>query len=308
MNTLRAFFIYLSQHRGMQRFVLHNRVTRRASRRFVAGETLAEGVAAVRALNRLGIHASLNYLGEKTTTPVEAEEAAGRYLEVLGTITRERLDCNLSIKLSQLGLAGDAALAERLLRRILEAAGRDGIFVRIDMEESALVDPTLSLWRRVWEEGHTNVGLVIQSYLRRSEQDVADLVETGVRIRLVKGAYLEPPAVAYPRKADVDAAYRRLTEVLLRRGTYPAIATHDPRMIAHARAVAARDGIGPERFEFQMIYGVRRDLQAELVRQGYHVRVYVPFGEQWYPYFMRRLGERPANVLFLLRSVFAEWR
>ncbi len=308
MSTLRAFFIYLSQHRGMQRFVLRNPVTRRASRRFVAGETLAEGVAAVRALNGLGIHASLNYLGEKTTTPAEAEEAAGRYLEILETITRERLDCNLSIKLSQLGLAGDAALAERLLRRILEAADREGVFVRIDMEESALVDPTLALWRRVWEEGHTNVGLVIQSYLRRSEQDVADLVETGVRIRLVKGAYLEPPAVAYPRKADVDAAYRRLTEVLLRRGTYPAIATHDPRMIAHARAVAAGDGIGPERFEFQMIYGVRRDLQAALVRQGYHVRVYVPFGEQWYPYFMRRLGERPANVLFLLRSVFAEWR
>lgn len=308
MSTLRRFFIYLSQHRGMQRFVLRNPVTRRASRRFVAGETLAEGVAAVRALNRLGIHASLNYLGEKTTSPAEAEEAAGRYLEVLGAITREHLDCNLSVKLSQLGLAGDAALAERLLRRILEAAGREGIFVRIDMEESDLVDPTLALWRRVWGEGLTNVGLVIQSYLRRSERDVADLVEAGVRIRLVKGAYLEPPAVAYPRKADVDAAYRRLTEVLLRRGTYPAIATHDPRMIAHARAVAAADGIGPERFEFQMIYGVRRDLQAALVRQGYHVRVYVPFGEQWYPYFMRRLGERPANVLFLLRSVFAEWR
>jgi len=308
MNILRAFFIYLSQHRGMQRLVLRNPVARRASRRFVAGETLAEGVAAVQALNRLGIHASLNYLGEKTTSPAEAEEAAGRYLEILGAITRERLDCNLSIKLSQLGLAADAALAERLLRRILEAAGRDGIFVRIDMEESALVDPTLALWHRVWEEGHTNVGLVIQSYLRRSEQDVAALVGTGVRIRLVKGAYLEPRAVAYPRKADVDAAYRRLTEVLLRRGTYPAIATHDPQMIAHARAVAAANGIGPERYEFQMIYGVRRDLQSALVRQGYHVRVYVPFGEQWYPYFMRRLGERPANVFFLLRSVFAEWR
>ncbi|MDQ7849869.1 MAG: proline dehydrogenase family protein [Armatimonadota bacterium] len=308
MSALRAFFIYLSQHRGMQRFVLRNPVARRASRRFVAGETLAEGVAAVRALNGLGIHASLNYLGEKTTSPAEAQEAANHYLEVLEAITLERLDCNLSIKLSQLGLASDAVLAERLLRRILEAADREGIFVRIDMEESALVDPTLALWRRVWGEGWSNVGLVIQSYLRRSEQDLADLVETGVRIRLVKGAYLEPPAVAYPRKADVDAAYRRLTDVLLHRGTYPAIATHDPRMIAYARAVAAGEGIGPERFEFQMIYGVRRDLQAALVRQGYHVRVYVPFGEQWYPYFMRRLGERPANVLFLLRSVFAEWR
>ncbi|MGH7419864.1 MAG: proline dehydrogenase family protein, partial [Candidatus Rokuibacteriota bacterium] len=167
---------------------------------------------------------------------------------------------------------------------------------------------TLALWRRLWGEGLTNVGLVIQSYLYRSPADVESLVATGVRIRLVKGAYLEPPAVAFPRKADVDAAYRALTEVLLRRGTYPAIATHDPQMIAHARAVAERESIGRDRFEFQMIYGVRRDLQQALAREGFAVRVYVPFGEQWYPYFMRRLGERPANVFFVLRSLAAEWR
>ncbi len=308
MSALRGFFIYLSENRAAQRFVLHNPVTRRMSRRFVAGETLADGVAAVREINRLGLRASLNYLGEKTTSPREAAEATRHYLEILGAITRERLDCTLSIKLSQLGLAGDLAQAETLLRQILDAARRDRVFVRIDMEESALVDPTLALWRTVWPEGYTNVGLVIQAYLFRSQKDVEALLETGVRIRLVKGAYLEPPSVAYPRKADVDAQYQRLTEALLRRGTSPAIATHDPRMIEHARTFAAREGITPDRFEFQMIYGVRRDLQVALAGEGYHMRVYVPFGEQWYPYFMRRLGERPANVFFLLRSVFAEWR
>ncbi len=308
MSALRGFFIYLSEHQSAQHFVLGNPLTRRMSRRFVAGESLAEGAAAVREINRQGQHASLNYLGEKTTSAGEAEDAARHYLEILAAITRERLDCNLSVKLSQLGLAGDPVQAETLLRRILDAAQSDGIFVRIDMEESALVDPTLTVWRRVWSEGHTNVGLVIQSYLYRSMKDVEALVGTGVRIRLVKGAYLEPPSVAYPRKADVDAQYRRLTELLLRQGTYPAVGTHDPQMIAHAKAVAAREGITPDRFEFQMIYGVRRDLQVALTRDGYHVRIYVPFGEHWYPYFMRRLGERPANVFFLLRSVFAEWR
>ncbi|MGH2452894.1 MAG: proline dehydrogenase family protein [bacterium] len=305
---LRGAFIRLSESPRAQAFVLRNGLARRAARRFVAGETLAEAVAATREVNAAGAHASLNYLGEKTTSRSEAEGAADRYVEILRAITAERLDCNLSIKLSQLGLALDGALAEGLVRRIVGAARGESIFVRIDMEESALVEPTLALWRRLWGEGLTNVGLVIQSYLYRSPADVESLVATGVRIRLVKGAYLEPPAVAFPRKADVDAAYRALTEVLLRRGTYPAIATHDPQMIAHARAVAERESIGRDRFEFQMIYGVRRDLQQALAREGFAVRVYVPFGEQWYPYFMRRLGERPANVFFVLRSLAAEWR
>jgi len=308
VSALRSVFVRLSENRRAQRFVLHNALARRASRRFVAGETLAEGVAAVRALNQAGMHASLNYLGEKTTSPAEAEQAVARYLEILAAITRERLDCNLSIKLSQLGVASDPALAEALLRRIVEAAQATETFVRIDMEESALVDPTLTLWRRVWQDGFRNVGLVIQSYLRRSRADVEALVGEGVRIRLVKGAYLEPPQVAFPRKADVDAEYGKLLEILLRHGTYPAIATHDERMVARARAFAAAEGIPLDRFEFQMIYGVRRDLQLALAQQGYNVRVYVPFGGQWYPYFMRRLGERPANVLFLLRGVVAEWR
>ncbi len=308
MSALRGFFIYLSQHRSLQRFVLHNRWTRRMSRRFVAGESLPEGLAAVRALNQQGIRASLNYLGEKTGSRAEAETAALRYEEMLQAVTREGLDCNLSIKLSQLGIGTDQELAEVLLRRVLDAARAQDIFVRIDMEESALVEPTLTLWRRVWADGYRNVGLVIQAYLRRSQEDLEALVDAGARIRLVKGAYLEPPAVAFPRKGDVDAQYRRFTEILLPRGAYPAIATHDEQMIAHARAVATAGGIPPSRFEFQMIYGVRRDLQVALAGQGYTMRVYVPFGEQWYPYFMRRLGERPANVFFLLRSLVAEWR
>jgi proline dehydrogenase len=306
--VLRRAFIRLSESPRAQAFVLRNGVARRAARRFVAGETLAEAVAAVQGINRAGMHASLNYLGEKTTSRAEAEGAAGHYVEMLRAIPAERLDCNLSIKLSQLGLAMDEPFTTALVRRILEAARANDIFVRIDMEESALVEPTLGLWRRLWDEGFTNVGLVIQAYLYRSPTDVEALVGTGVRIRLVKGAYLEPPSVAHPRKADVDAAYRALTEFLLRRGTYPAIATHDPHMISYARAVADREGIGRDRFEFQMIYGVRRDLQQALAGEGFHVRVYVPFGERWYPYFMRRLGERPANVFFIVRSLIAEWR
>lgn len=305
---LRRAFIRLSESPRAQAFVLRNGVARRAARRFVAGETLAEAVAAVQGINRAGMHASLNYLGEKTTSRDEAEGAAGHYVEMLRAIPAERLDCNLSIKLSQLGLAMDEPFTTALVRRILEAARANDIFVRIDMEESALVEPTLALWRRLWGEGFTNVGLVIQAYLYRSPADVEALMGAGVRIRLVKGAYLEPPSVAHPRKADVDAAYRALTEVLLRRGTYPAIATHDPHMISYARAASEREGIGRDRFEFQMIYGVRRDLQQALAREGFHVRVYVPFGERWYPYFMRRLGERPANVFFIVRSLIAEWR
>jgi len=306
--VLRGVFIRLSESPRAQAFVLRNGVARRAARRFVAGETLAEAVAAVRGINAGGMHASLNYLGEKTASRAEAEGAAEHYVEMLRAITAEGLDCNLSIKLSQLGIALEEGLAGGLVRRILEAARREGLFVRIDMEESALVEPTLALWRRLWGEGFTNVGLVIQAYLYRSPADLEALVGTGVRIRLVKGAYLEPAAVAHPRKEDVDAAYRAMTETLLRRGTFPAIATHDPAMIGHARAVAEREGIGRDRFEFQMIYGVRRDLQQSLAREGFGVRVYVPFGEQWYPYFMRRLGERPANVFFVLRALAAEWR
>ena len=308
MAVLRGVFIALSESPRAQQFVLRNRLARRASRRFVAGETLVEGLAVVREVTGAGLHASLNYLGEKTASPKEAEAAARMYIAILDAIHAGHLDCNLSVKLSQLGIAIEETLAETLLRRVLDVARRSGIFVRIDMEEAPLVEPTLALWRRLWAAGFANVGVVIQAYLYRSPRDVEALVEAGARIRLVKGAYLEPPTVAFPRKRDVDAQYRLLAELLLRRGTYPAIATHDERLIDHARLLVAAEAIQPSRFEFQMIYGVRRDLQLALARQGYHVRVYIPFGEQWYPYFMRRLAERPANVLFLLRSLVAEWR
>lgn len=304
--VLRRFFIALSINPRAQSFVLHNGLARRASRRFIAGETLEEGIEAVRAVNRLGIHASLNYLGEKTTNPALAESAAGMYIRTLEAIHSAGLDCNLSIKLSQLGLAIEESLAESHLRRILEVARRHNLFVRIDMEESPFVEQTLRIWRRMRAEGFSNVGVVIQAYLYRSASDVEALVKEGARIRLVKGAYLEPPSVAFPRKRDVDENYRRLMEFLLRSGDYPAIATHDEKLITHAKAFATREGIPPSQFEFQMIYGVRRDLQRSLAQEGYNVRVYIPFGEQWYPYFMRRLAERPANVLFLLRSVLAE--
>lgn len=306
MGWLRRAFIALSESARARDLVLHHPWARRASRRFVAGETLAEAVAAVRELNRAGLHASLNYLGEKTTSAAEADRAAAMYATILETIRREGLDCNLSVKLSQLGVTMDEGAAAERLRRVVDAARRQETFVRIDMEESPLVEPTLRLWRHLWDAGYRNVGVVIQAYLYRSAADVQMLIGLGARVRLVKGAYLEPPSVAYPRKADVDENYRRLMEALLRGGHYPAIATHDERLIAHAKALAAREEIGRDRYEFQMVYGVRRDLQLRLAREGYHVRIYVPFGEQWYPYFMRRLAERPANVLFLLRALIAE--
>jgi len=214
------------------------------------------------------------------------------------------VDRNLSLKLTQLGLDVDAALCERIVRRILDRAGP--MFVRIDMESSRYTEATLRLFEGLWAEGRRNAGVVIQAYLRRSEADVEHLLALSARVRLVKGAYAEPPSVAFPRKRDVDANFARLTEALLRHSVYPAIATHDERLIAHTCRVAARDGVAPDRFEFQMLYGIRRDLQARLRSQGYRVRVYVPFGDEWYPYFMRRLAERPANIVFVAQSVLRE--
>lgn len=214
------------------------------------------------------------------------------------------VDNNLSLKLTQLGLVVDPALCGRLLRRILDRAGP--MLVRIDMEGSSYTDATLALFEALWAEGRRNVGVVIQAYLYRSPCDLERLNALGARVRLCKGAYDEPPAVAFPRKRDVDAAFARLAEILLRGGTYPAIATHDERLIGHVCRIAEAAQIGRDRFEFQMLYGIRRDLQAALCRRGYRVRVYVPFGEEWYPYFTRRLAERPANVWFVLRSVLRE--
>jgi proline dehydrogenase len=299
-------------------------VLRRAVRRFIAGERLDEALEAAGRLNRDGLSTTLDLLGEDVTTTAQAEASAEAYLgivDALGAGNHEieasdgappGVDNNLSLKLTQLGLVVDAALCARLLRRILDRAAvrpwacPDGapMFVRIDMESSAHTGATLALFDTLWADGRRDVGVVIQAYLYRSAADVDRLNALGARVRLVKGAYDEPPTVAYPRKRDVDAAFARLAEAPLRDGVHPAFATHDERLIDHVVRTAA--AIPADRFEFQMLYGIRRDLQAGLRRRGYRVRVYVPFGEEWYPYFMRRLAERPANVGFVLRSLVRE--
>ncbi len=303
---LRRVLVALSESPRLQRTVLSFAAARRAAARFVAGDTLPEAVAVVRTLNGRGMRGSLNCLGEKTTTREEAHAAAQVYQQMLQAIHAERLDCNISVKLTQLGIDLDPALCEGSMRDVLVAAQQRGNFVRVDMESSAYVDRTLDLYRRLRYSGYDNVGIVLQSYLRRTERDLEALLSLGPRIRLVKGAYAEPASIAYPRKADVDANYRRLSERLLQSAPMPAIATHDQRLIDHAKAYAQAHAINSESFEFQMIYGVRRDLQERIAREGYPMRIYVPFGAQWFPYFMRRLAERPANMLFILRAVLQE--
>lgn len=270
--------------------------------RFVAGETLDSAMAAVADLNSRGISATLDHLGESVTEAAEARAAADSYLDLLDAIQRSGVDANVSLKLTAMGLAIDPALAEANLRRILARAQAAGNFVRIDMEDSPYTQITIDLTEKFFAE-FGNVGTVIQSYLYRSEADTADLTARGISLRLVKGAYKEPAAVAYPKKADVDAALRRLIELRLLSGVYTAVATHDEAMIAFTKEFAARHQVGRDRFEFQMLYGIRFGLQQQLAREGYKVRCYVPYGGQWYPYFVRRLAERPANVLFILRSM-----
>jgi proline dehydrogenase len=271
--------------------------------RFVAGETLGEAVPVLRSLNETGLRANTTLLGEGVTRSEQTLAVVQEYELVLDRIARERLDANVALKLTHLGLALDEELAYGNVARLAGHAGRLGNFVRIDMEESAYVDATLRIHRRLREAGHENVGTVLQSYLYRSEDDLAELLALAPNVRLVKGAYLEPPDRAYPGKADVDAAYLRLLERALGKAALTAVATHDERMIEHAIAFAEQQAIGRDRFEFQMLYGVRPQLQLELAGRGYRVRVATPFGPDWYRYLMRRLAERPANVLFLVRNL-----
>lgn len=304
---LRALFLALSQSRRVQQAAVRWPVLRRAVRRFVAGETLPEAVEVIRRLADAGLGVAVDFLGEGVTSRALAEASARAYLDILDVLRQGRWDVYLSLKLTQLGLDVDETLCARLLRQILARASP--LFVRVDMESSRYTDQTLGLVESLWRDGCRNVGTVIQAYLRRSAGDLERLLTLGVPVRLVKGAYREPPEVAFPRKRDVDANFARLAERLLLGGTRPAIATHDVRLIEHAIRFARAHGVPPDRFEFQMLYGVRRDLQIHLRDSGYRVRVYVPFGDQWYPYFMRRLAERPANVVFVLRSVLGErWR
>jgi proline dehydrogenase len=299
---LRAFLLYLSERSTPRRLLTGLPAARKLPQRFIAGEALEDALATIRRLNADGFDVTLDHLGESVTWPAEAEATCRGYLDVMERLQREGLRANISVKLTALGLALDEGLARQQVGALVERAGQLQTFVRIDMEGSAFTESTLRVFRLV-DAPRDRLGIVIQSYLYRSEQDVDDLLARGARIRLVKGAYKEPPEIAFPKKADVDANFVKLTEKMLASGIYHAIGTHDAAMVDATLDFARRRNIGPDKFEFQMLYGVRRRLQRELLQKGYRVRIYVPYGEQWYPYFMRRLAERPANVLFLLRNL-----
>jgi proline dehydrogenase len=305
-NLSKDFFYRLARSRSIRAIASRYGMTRRGgfARRFIAGETIGEAIVAARAAEARGFLHTLDYLGESVASLHEAEAATAEYLRIVDAVVKAGIERNLSLKLTQLGLDVDPAAAERNLRTILDHA--DGFFIRIDMESSAYTEATLDIFESLWTQGYRHVGVVLQSELYRTEPDLERVLALGARVRLVKGAYKEASADAFPRKADVDAAYQRLAAALLSRGTYPAIATHDPAMITFTRQHATTHGITPDRFEFQMLYGIRRDLQAALLAAGYRVRIYIPFGREWFPYFMRRLGERPANVAFVLRGLLSD--
>jgi proline dehydrogenase len=304
----KAFFHLLARSRSLQKLASRYGMASPTSfaRRFIAGETVEEAVAAARTLEWRGLTQTLDYLGESVGTAAEAATATREYLVILDKIAASGVGRNVSLKLTQIGLDLDRVTALDNLRRILEPATMHGFFVRIDMENAPYTEVTLEIAETLWQQQYRNVGVVLQSYLYRSAADAARMSALGVRIRLVKGAYKEAKSVAWQQKAEVDAEYVRLMKYLLDHGTYPAIATHDPAIIEATLGYARERGIASDRFEFQMLYGVRRDLQRLLVARGYRMRVYIPFGRQWFPYFMRRLGERPANVAFVLKSLLRE--
>jgi proline dehydrogenase len=304
---MRQGLLWLSERQGVFNFVRRNGIARRFASRFVAGESIEQGVEAARELGRRGITASRDLLGESVTAEAEAVAARDQYLRMLECMAASGAEVNVSVKLTQMGLDISEALCVANMAQILEKAAALHGFVRLDMESSAYTQRALDFFRsRLFDRFGAHCGVVIQSMLRRSEQDIEDLVAMKARVRLCKGAYLEPPAVAYPEKADVDRNYVRLMERLLLAGHYPGLATHDEAIIAHARDFARRQRVSTDRFEFQMLYGVRRDLQERLRQAGYRLRVYIPFGTQWYPYLMRRLAERPANIAFFLGNIVRE--
>jgi proline dehydrogenase len=306
--TSKAFFHALAQVPTLQRLASKYGMAPSSgfARRFIAGETIDEAVACVRDLPAKGLNLTLDYLGESVDSAAAAAAAADEYVTIINKIVASGVERNVSLKLTQLGLDVDRATAVDNMRRILEPADAAGFFVRIDMENSPYTDATFEILDTLRGQGHTQLGTVIQSALRRSAEDVRRLNAAAVRVRLVKGAYKESKNVAFQAKSEVDGAFVDLMRLLMDEGTYPAIATHDPRMLDATKTYAASKGYANERFEFQMLYGIRRDLQTSLVKEGYRVRVYVPFGKQWYPYFMRRLGERPANVAFVLKGILSD--
>jgi proline dehydrogenase len=304
---LRAVFLWLSEQPRIFGFVRKNRLARKLASRFVAGETIDEAIATVRDLNSSNLSASLDLLGESVLHVAEAQRACRTYLDLLDRIHQSRANANVSVKLTQMGLDIDEQLCIGNMRAIIGKAKQFDSFVRIDMEQSGYTGKTLQLFTDVFYPEFGNaVGVVLQSYLRRTAADVDDMIRLGARVRLCKGAYKEPEDVAFPDKRDVDANYVACMERLLERGHYPGIATHDVAIIDHAKRFATQQRIGLERFEFQMLYGVRRDLQYRLRRDGYNMRVYVPYGTHWYPYLMRRLAERPANIAFVTTNILKE--
>jgi proline dehydrogenase len=300
---LRALLLELAKSSRLRQWITSNGVTRRMARKFVPGEELGPAIDAVRASNRAGMTASLDHLGENVVTREDAERARASYTEALDRIAGDGVDSNVSLKLTHLGLDLDGEFCAEQLRIILRRAEKLHNFVRVDMEGSAYTDRTLQMVKQARADSAA-VGTVIQAYLYRSEEDIRALLTIGCRIRLVKGAYKEPSQIAFPRKKDVDANFIKLMKTLLPSGIYHALATHDPKMIEAATRFAAEQNISKDEFEFQMLYGIRTDLQIQLVKQGYRVRVYIPFGRDWFPYFMRRLAERPANLLFFAKNFF----
>lgn len=304
---LRALFVHLSENRALRNFAERSVLGRRVSGRFVAGTEISDAVRVTQAVNRAGMSVSIDNLGENVTNPDEARHSAQLYHQILDAIEVNKLQANISLKLTHMGLDVDEGLARELVGRLVARAASMNPhgFVRVDMEGSPYTQRTLDFvheLHRIPGNG-TSVGTVIQAYLKRSEGDVERLLSEGIRIRLCKGAYKEPASIAFESKTDVDANFIKLMKMLMKSGSYHGIASHDENIIREGKAFATREKIPPEAFEFQMLYGIRRDLQQSLVREGWRMRVYVPFGTEWYPYFMRRLGERPANVFFIARNL-----
>ena len=300
----RSALIWLSKHQELKNFATRFAFFKKLTTRFVAGETIDETVSYIRAINAENCTASFDHLNESVASEAEAEAEVTEYLNILSRIDETKIRSNVSIKLTQFGLGLDKELAYRNARRVVEDAHRRGNFVRVDMEDSAVTQVTIDIFKRLRDEFDLNtVGIVLQSYLYRTYADAQELVKLPARIRICKGAYNEPPEVAFPDKKDVDANYIKVMQLLLSSGVYHGIATHDPKMIDATIDFAQREGIGKEKFEFQMLFGIRRDLQKQLARDGFNMRIYVPYGKHWYPYFMRRLAERPANIWFVMKNV-----
>ena len=301
----RSALIYLSSQERLKEFATRFKLFKKLTTRFIAGENINEAIAAIRDLNARGCSASFDHLNESVTSPEETEAEVREYLDVLARIDESGIDSNVSIKLTQFGLEIDPELAYQNARPVVEDAARRGNFVRIDMEGSNVTQATIDVFKRLRAEfGLNDVGIVLQSYLYRTMDDARELLKIPARIRLCKGAYDEPPEVAFPEKKDTDDNYVEVMKVLLSSGIYHGIATHDPKMIDATIDFAQKEGVGREAFEFQMLYGIRRDLQEKLAKDNYRMRVYVPYGERWYPYFMRRLAERPANIWFVLKNLW----